>query len=208
MPLSGFGEVCLFKTGWDKYHSPRGRNGNPYGILDNLFFASIYNFSFKDVWADTLIILFAAYWEYVVVAVLLFYLWAPKFRKIDLKTRAVHTGLAVLSALVARFGVTSLIRYLYPRQRPFVFEGLDSLISQNPLEASFPSGHATFFMALAVYFLLAGHKKLGSFLLVSAVLIGLARVAAGVHWPSDILAGWAVGAIVSWMIFKLFSKKS
>lgn len=157
---------------------------------------------------DTLIILLAAYWEYVVVAVLLFYLWAPKFRKIDLKTRAVHTGLAVLAAVVARFGVTSLIRYFYPRERPFAFEGLDSLINQNPLESSFPSGYATFFMALAVYFLLAGQKKLGYFLLVSAILIGAARVAAGVHWPSDIVAGWAVGAVVSWIVFKLFAKKS
>ncbi|MEK9174814.1 MAG: phosphatase PAP2 family protein [Patescibacteria group bacterium] len=175
--------------------------------MDNLLFASIYSFSFKDVWLDTLVILLAAYWEYAVVAVLLFYLWAPKFRKVDLHTRAVHTGLAVLSALIARFGVTSLIRYFYPRQRPFVFEGLDSLISQNPLEASFPSGHATFFMALAINLLLNGHKKLAPFLVVSAILISTARVAAGVHWPSDILAGWAVGAIVSWVIFRLFKKK-
>ncbi|MBI2454055.1 MAG: hypothetical protein HYV54_00545 [Parcubacteria group bacterium] len=63
--------------------------------MDNLLFASVYNLAFKEVWADTFIILFAAYWEYVVVAVLLFYLWAPKFRKIDLKTRAMHTALAV-----------------------------------------------------------------------------------------------------------------
>ncbi|MFY9492956.1 MAG: phosphatase PAP2 family protein [Minisyncoccia bacterium] len=176
--------------------------------MDNFLFASIYNFSFKGVWSDTLIILFAAYWEYVVVAVLLFYLWAPKFRKIDLKVRAVHTGLAVLSAVVARFGVVALIRNFYPRERPFAFEGLDSLINQNALESSFPSGHATFFMALAVYFLLAGQKKLGYFLLISAVLIGVARVAAGVHWPSDIVAGWAVGALVSFVVFKIFSRNS
>ncbi|MBI2055140.1 MAG: phosphatase PAP2 family protein [Candidatus Sungbacteria bacterium] len=173
--------------------------------MDNFLFASIYNFAFKEVWADTLIILFAAYWEYVVVAVILFYLWSPKFRKADLRTRAVHTALAVFSALLARFGVTSLIRNFYPRERPFAFEGLDSLISQNPLESSFPSGHATFFMALAVYFLLAGQKKMGYFLLVSAALIGAARVAAGVHWPSDILAGWAIGAAVSFVVFKVFS---
>ncbi|MEK7565106.1 MAG: phosphatase PAP2 family protein [Patescibacteria group bacterium] len=169
--------------------------------MDNIFFASIYNLAFKNVWTDTLIILFAAYWEFVVVAVLLFYLWTPKLRKSDLRTRALHTGLALFSALFARFGVTSLIRFLYPRERPFVFGGLDALINQNPLEASFPSGHATFFMALAVYFLLIGQRKLGIFLFVSAILIGVARVAAGVHWPSDVLAGWAIGAVVSYVIF-------
>lgn len=175
--------------------------------MDNIFFASIYGLSFKNVLTDTIVILLATYWRYAVLAVLLFYLWAPKFRKIDLRTRAVHTSLAIFSALAARFGAVVLIRWFYPRQRPFVFEGLNSLINQDPLESSFPSGHATFFMALAVYFLLTGHKKLGWFLLVSAVLISLARVAAGIHWPSDILAGWAVGAIVSWTVFKIFKKK-
>mgnify|MGYP001595485646 FL=1 len=140
------------------------------------------------------------------MAVLLFYLWLPKFRKTDLKNRAVHTALALFSALAARFGIVSLIRNFYPRERPFVFEGLDALIKQDVLESSFPSGHATFFMALAVYFLLAGQKKLGYFLLISAVLISLARVAAGVHWPSDIAAGWAIGAAVSFVVFKIFSK--
>lgn len=176
--------------------------------MDNLLFASVYNLAFKEVWADTLVILFAVYWEYVALVVLVLYLWAPKFRKVDLKSRAIHAALALFSALVAKFGVVSLIRYFYPRQRPFVFEGLDSLISQNPLEASFPSGTSTFFMALAVYFLLAKHKKIGLFLLVSAVLIGLARVAAGIHWPSDILAGWLVGGLVSWVVYRIFNRKN
>lgn len=175
--------------------------------MDNLLFASVYNLAFKKIWTDALIILFAAYWEYAALVVLVLYLWAPKFRKVDLKNRARHAALALFSALVAKFGVVALIRYFYPRQRPFVFEGLDSLITQNPLEASFPSGHATFFMALAVYFLLARHKKLGLFLLVSAVLIGLARVAAGVHWPSDVVVGWLIGALVSWVIYRVFNGK-
>lgn len=175
--------------------------------MDNIFFASIYNLAFRNVWTDTLIILFAAYWEFIVIAVLLFYLWTPRLRKLDLKIRALHTGLALFSAFFARFGITSLIRFLYPRERPFVFGGLDALINQNPLESSFPSGHATFFMALAVYFLLIGQRKLGIFLFVSAILIGVARVAAGVHWPSDIIVGWMVGAFVSFIIFKLTSKR-
>ncbi|MBI2465968.1 MAG: phosphatase PAP2 family protein, partial [Candidatus Sungbacteria bacterium] len=61
---------------------------------------------------------------------------------------------------------------------------------------------------IPIYFLLVGQKKMGFFLLVSAALIGAARVAAGVHWPSDILAGWAVGAGVSFVIFKISNRKS
>lgn len=174
--------------------------------MDSFLFASAYSFAFKKVWLDSLIVLFAVYWEYVIPVVLLFYLWAPKTKRSELKTRAIEVGFAIFSAVVARFGIANLIRYFYPRQRPFVFEGVDALINQNPLEASFPSGHATFFMAIAVYFLLRGNKKLGWFMFASAVLIGVARVSAGIHWPSDIIAGWILGAAVSWVVFKLTKK--
>lgn len=176
--------------------------------MDNFIFASVYSMAFKGVWTDTLIILFAGYWEFVVVAVLLLYLWMPKARRAQLKERAKNVGWATLSAVVARLGAVELIRFFYPRERPFVFEGLNALVDQNPLESSFPSGHATFFMALAVYFILAGEKRLGWFLFISAVLIGAARVAAGVHWPSDIVAGWVLGAAISWIIFKISKRKS
>ena len=170
--------------------------------MDSYLFASVYSFAFKNVWLDSLIVIFAAYWEYVVPAVLLFYLWAPKSKRQELKSRVIVVGGAIFSAVVARFGFANLIRYFYPRQRPFVFEGVDALINQNPLEASFPSGHATFFMALAVYLLLSGSKKLGWFMFASAVLISVARVAAGIHWPSDIIAGWIVGATTGFVVFK------
>ena len=176
--------------------------------MDNFLFASVYNMAFRGVWTDALIILFAAYWEMVVAAVLLMYLWSPQLNRVDIRARAKKVGLALLAAIVARFGVTGLIRFLYPIERPFVANGLDALINQNPLESSFPSGHATFFMALAVYLILTGNKKLGWFILVSALTIGVARVAAGVHWPSDVMAGWLVGGLVSWLVFKLLNKKS
>lgn len=171
--------------------------------MDSLLFASIYSYAFKNVWLDGLIIFFAAYWEYIVPIVLLFYLWSPKIARVELKSRAIIVGMSLFSAVIARFGIASLIRYFYPRQRPFVFEGLDTLISQNPLEASFPSGHATFFMAIAIYLLLAGNKKLGWFIFASAIFIGIARVGAAIHWPSDVIAGWILGAAVSWIVFKL-----
>ena len=174
--------------------------------MDNFLFASIYNVAFKGVWADALIILFAAYWEMVVAAVLLMYLWSPQLKRVDLKVRAKKVGWAMFSAIVAKFGVAGLIRFLYPIERPFAANGLDALINQNPLEPSFPSGHATFFMALAVYFILVGNKKLGWFILVSALAISVARVAAGVHWPSDIVAGWLTGAAISFVVFKIANR--
>src|SRR4030095_11507056 len=69
--------------------------------------------------------------------------------------------------------------------------------------ASFPSGHAM--MAAVVYLTLGAllarvqpHRRLKSYSLTLAVvltvLVGLSRLYLGVHWPTDVLAGWIAGA--------------
>ena len=70
-----------------------------------------------------------------------------------------------------------------------------------------PSGHATFAGALAMaVFLLK--KKLSIIFIIGALLIGLARIIAGVHWPVDIVAGYLVGALVSVLIYFIYMKIS
>ena len=64
---------------------------------------------------------------------------------------------------------------------------------------SFPSAHAAnsmiVFPAIALFFLPAFRRGGALFAAVSAsLLIGASRVLLGVHWPSDVVAGWAVGA--------------
>src|SRR3989344_1850248 len=66
-------------------------------------------------------------------------------------------------------------------------------------EWAFPSGHATFFAALAVSMLFY-HRFIGLFLVIGAFAIGWARIATGVHWPSDILAGFAVGVSIGTIV--------
>lgn len=84
--------------------------------------------------------------------------------------------------------------------RPFqVFESVVPLVQNADLFQAFPSGHATFFAALAtsVYFL---DKRIGIAVAACALLIGLARIAAGIHWPADILTGWALGILVALLL--------
>ncbi|WP_108483314.1 phosphatase PAP2 family protein [Oceaniglobus ichthyenteri] len=74
--------------------------------------------------------------------------------------------------------------------------------------ASFPSGHSL--MAALVYLTLAvlvmrtvKQRRMRAYLAFLAVLVvvsvGISRVYMGVHWPTDVLAGWTVGA--GWAIF-------
>jgi undecaprenyl-diphosphatase len=82
------------------------------------------------------------------------------------------------------------------------------LVPQRDLvySTSFPSGHAL--MTPVVYLTLAaiiaaGHPRLAikAILLIGAailvVLVGVSRVYLGVHWPSDVLAGWTIGAMIA-----------
>ena len=111
---------------------------------------------------------------------------------------------AFLSGAVARFGITDLIRYFYNRPRPFESGDFIPLISRET-GGSFPSGHAAFLFALAMTVFLY-NRRWGALFFAGAILVGVGRVLAGLHWPSDILAGAVVGILTS-VIVNLISKK-
>lgn len=106
-------------------------------------------------------------------------------------------ALLVLAAALGTELWMSLLKHLYGRPRPTVVTQLD------PLETmSFPSGHsmiaAALYMTLA--FLIARalpHRRLRVFAVATgaalALLIGLSRIYLGVHYPTDVLAGWTLG---------------
>ena len=112
--------------------------------------------------------------------------------------------LAFVAAGLARFGIVELIRWFKPRFRPFNMPDINLLVSKVN-ESSFPSGHASFFFALATVVFL-NNKKAGIWFYIFAVLISIARVFVGVHWPSDVLAGALVGIITGWLVNWVFKK--
>jgi undecaprenyl-diphosphatase len=107
---------------------------------------------------------------------------------------------AVISAGLG-LAVGKVIAELVDRARPFVADphGVH-LFSGHAADPGFPSDHATAAFAIAVAILLR-NRTWGIVALVAATVLSVGRVALGVHYPSDVLAGAALGsaaALVLW----------
>ena len=105
------------------------------------------------------------------------------------KIRALVSGLCILLLAV----LVVIIKFTVRRRRP---EGEWGSVYRNTDPHSFPSGHAARAMMLAFLAAGLGPAWLAGLLLVWAPLVSLARVAMGVHYLSDVLAGMILGGIV------------
>ena len=114
-------------------------------------------------------------------------------------------GFAVVSAFISRFVIVVIIRLLYSRPRPFEIYEVTQLLEHSKGN-SFPSGHATFFFALSMGIYLF-NKKLGIIYFVLSSLLVLSRVAAGIHYPLDILFGAFLGVTFVWFIGRFVKAK-
>lgn len=106
-----------------------------------------------------------------------------------------------LVALVGR-GMSEVQKYAIGRPRPELEQHLVHVKT-----SSFPSGHATssmiFYLALALALTAhtRGHRSAASGAIILSLLIGTSRVMLGVHWPSDVIGGWAFGML--WVLLTL-----
>lgn len=96
--------------------------------------------------------------------------------------------------IIGRVVIVSLIRAFFWRERPFVEFQVNQLLAHNPLDASYPSSHATMMFAIA-FSVLFVNRRWGIVYLVLALASALSRVVVGVHFPLDILAGFWVGLL-------------
>ncbi|MEU9333766.1 phosphatase PAP2 family protein [Streptomyces sp. NPDC048290] len=112
-------------------------------------------------------------------------------------------GVAALMWAPLAAGVAVLInvpiRGFVERRRPFYdHEGLEVLVT-GKTDFSFVSDHATMAMALAVGIFVA-HRKFGLFALGIALVEGFCRIYMGVHYPTDVVGGLALGTAVALLL--------
>lgn len=179
---------------------------------DYYIFQQINGLARHFAWLDWLGIFLASYCQYLVAGALLLFVLASKTQKEEV-SRAWMAALAFLAALAARYGVASALHHIFFRPRPFMTHQVNQLMTYAADKSSWPSGHAAFFFGLAIVVFLYEKKiypersrRVGGWFLAMALLISLARVYVGVHYPSDILAGALIGLFTGWVVWATAKK--
>lgn len=169
---------------------------------DTIFFF-FYGLAHQSEFLDKVIIFFADIFPYIVI--LLAFLFLIFHHEVlpsknpfkEFKKKWKEITLVFFSGISAWI-LAYVLKYLFHTGRPFdVFPKVVSLFPETSY--AFPSGHATFFMALAAA-LFFSHKKAGYVFIAFAILIGVARIIAGVHFPIDILGGFILGFAIAFFL--------
>jgi undecaprenyl-diphosphatase len=100
---------------------------------------------------------------------------------------------ALLAALLAWL-IAEAIKHYFPTLRPFLLNGDSVKTLTIPNDGAFPSSHAAAAFALAVTIWLHD-RKMGWLYLISASVVGTARILANVHYPVDVFGGALLGII-------------
>ena len=128
--------------------------------------------------------------------------------------RRPRLALYVFVAVAGGAALSYALKFLYDRTRP-------SLVAPEALpgDPSFPSGHAA---AAAIVYLTLGlllartlpRRSLKVYVVALVIgltlAVGLSRVYLGVHWPTDVLAGWSIGgawALMCWQIERMLQRR-
>jgi undecaprenyl-diphosphatase len=179
--------------------------------MNQIIFFSLYSLAHQSKFLDWLIVFSAETFGYIMVFLIAFYIFFyegeifnHRVTFLRLKNK-IKEMFVIFSAPLAAWIIATVVKSFIFAPRPFMFfENVKPLFVHGGFD-SFPSGHAMFFGALAtsLYF---KNKRLGLIYIIVALIVGLARVTSGIHFPIDIFFGYIFGFIIA-LIFKVIFKK-
>ena len=137
---------------------------------------------------------FSATYIVVILAALLVAAWFTGARPLE-RARRQRAAIYAVVAAVLGLVVEKIIGDVYYRPRPFVAHHVHQLVA-HAADSSMPSSHAIFGFAVAVALLLVS-RRLGLVALALAVIMCLARVYVGVHYPGDVTVGALIGGLLA-----------
>lgn len=154
-----------------------------------------------DAWQGSMVLLFFSKWLVIIMglALIVAYVWDRRSGR--------WVFLRALLAMVLAAAISLLLGRVFDRLRPFVsFPSDITLLIPKPASFfSFPSTHAS--VAFAVPCVLwRTHRRWAWVAVCAALMIGIARVAGGVHYPTDILGGIGVGALSALVAIRIGRK--
>jgi undecaprenyl-diphosphatase len=166
--------------------------------MNETIFKYLNNFAGQSQILDGAIVFCADTLGIILLFCLILFLFSYEHKK-----QGFYNIVVVLGAAFLAYVVAYILKNIYPSPRPFIaLDNVHKLIDHGGID-SFPSGHATFFSAVAtaLYFY---HKKIAFFYAIGALIIGLSRIIAGIHWPFDILGGYILGGIIAILVYRFY----
>ena len=125
------------------------------------------------------------------IALVLFFLIFKKTRKM-----AIASGISLaVSTLINNVAIKNLVA----RIRPYDFTDAVVPLVNKPDDFSFASGHTCASFAVALV-LVRYDKRIGIPAIIFASLIGFSRLYLGVHYPTDVIAGFLIALVVSTIV--------
>lgn len=169
-------------------------------LFNQQIFNAVHSLAGKSRLFDILAIFLADYLGYLLILAALYLIFVHKKNT----SRYQIFLFIALSLIISRGLLTEIIRYFIFQPRPFISLSFNPLVSSS-VNSSFPSGHAAFYFTLA-FSLFNIDRRWSLMLAVGALLMGIARIFAGVHWPFDVIGGLLVGFFSILIVHFLLSK--
>ncbi len=123
------------------------------------------------------------------------------------RSKSIRKQFFVLASVLILVAVVSQgLKIFFYRERPFKIYPFIEKLSEGG-DSSFPSGHTLEAFAIAAALsLLFSKKKIVISVYLWAMLVAYSRMALGVHYPSDVLAGVIIGTFIGWSVPWIFNR--